>query len=167
MGSVARPRQPSAVDFELRDRLLRQLDEAGPRRFPNLVANWPDGRVKLFVTAAAYACGASSRTSSRTAVTCRSRPRSRCPPTSSPSRAERGSDAVIVARATLGIGRDGPPLGADCWKTSRVMLPPAFRDRVFRDIFTAEIRPTMKSDDAWIFVGQIFDQLPVAMLRAT
>ena len=24
----------------------------------------------------------------------------------------------------------------------------------------------MKSDDAWIFVGQIFDQLPVAMLRA-
>ena len=42
VGSVAGgPRQPSAVDFELRDRLLRQLDEAGPRRFPT----WsPTGR---------------------------------------------------------------------------------------------------------------------------
>ena len=81
-----------------------------------------------------------------------------------------GTDAVIVAapRLSAGIGCAGPPLGADCWKTSRVMLPPVLRDRVFRDIFTGtEIRPTMKSDDAWIFVGQIFDQLPVAILRAT
>jgi len=59
------------------------------------------------------------------------------------------------------------PIGGDCWKTSRLMLPPELRDRQFRDEITgAEIRPTRASETAWIFVGEAFQTLPVAMLRA-
>jgi hypothetical protein len=59
------------------------------------------------------------------------------------------------------------PIGGDCWKTSRLMLPPELRDRQFRDeISGAEIRPTRASESAWIFVGEALQTLPVAMLRA-
>ena len=168
--SLVDPDNRRPVDFELRDRLLRQLDDAVPAAIPELVAQWPDGRVKLFVTAASlrlrrelpdvFTGGDYLPLTTEITV----------PADVVAFARMAGNDAVIVAapRLAAGIGCDGPPLGADCWKTSRVMLPPALRDRVFRDIFTgSEIRPTMKSDDAWIFVGQIFDQLPVAILRAT
>ena len=168
--SLVDPDNRRPVDFELRDRLLRRLDDAVPAAIPELVAQWPDGRVKLFVTAASlrlrrelpdvFTGGDYLPLTTEITV----------PADVVAFARMAGNDAVIVAapRLAAGIGCDGPPLGADCWKTSRVMLPPALRDRVFRDIFTGtEIRPTMKSDDAWIFVGQIFDQLPVAILRAT
>jgi hypothetical protein len=58
------------------------------------------------------------------------------------------------------------PLG-ECWKTSRVMLPAAARDREFQDVITgATIRPTRGGDSAWLFVGEALRVLPVAMLRA-
>ena len=58
------------------------------------------------------------------------------------------------------------PLG-ECWKTSRVMLPAAVRDREFQDVITgATIRPTRGGDSAWLFVGEALRVLPVAMLRA-
>ena len=168
--SLVDPDNRRPVDFEQRDRLLRQLDAAGPAAIPELLANWPDGRVKLFVTAASLrlrrelpdAFTGGDYLPLTTEIT--------VPADVVAFARTAGNDAVIVAapRLSAGIGCEGPPLGADCWKTSRVMLPPALRDRVFRDIFTGtEIRPTLKSDDAWIFVGQIFDQLPVAILRAT
>jgi hypothetical protein len=58
------------------------------------------------------------------------------------------------------------PLG-DCWKTSRVMLPPDLRGRTFRhEITGAEIRPTHGGDSAWIFLGEAFQTIPAAILRA-
>ena len=58
------------------------------------------------------------------------------------------------------------PLG-ECWKTSRVMLPAAVRDREFQDVVTgATIRPTQGADSAWLFVGDALRVLPVSMLRA-
>jgi (1->4)-alpha-D-glucan 1-alpha-D-glucosylmutase len=83
-----------------------------------------------------------------------------------------GDDAaiVVVPRLTTGmVTADAPlPLGGDRWKTSRVMLPEALAERTFRNIFTGEeIRPTAAPDSAWLFVGQIFDKLPVGILRAT
>jgi len=80
-----------------------------------------------------------------------------------------GTDAVIVVAPRLCAALDcqGPPLGADCWKTSRLMLPPSLRELTFRNVFTnVEIKPTVGTDDAWIFVGQLFAQLPVALLRS-
>jgi hypothetical protein len=57
------------------------------------------------------------------------------------------------------------PFGGESWKTSRVMLPPALRNRTFRhEITGAEIRPTIASDSAWIFLGELFQTVPVAIL---
>jgi (1->4)-alpha-D-glucan 1-alpha-D-glucosylmutase len=59
------------------------------------------------------------------------------------------------------------PLGAECWKTSRLMLPPDLRDRQFRDEMTGvEIRPTRAGENTWIFIGEALQTLPVAILRA-
>jgi hypothetical protein len=47
------------------------------------------------------------------------------------------------------------------------MLPPELRERTFRDVITgAEIKPTTAGDSAWIFLGEAFQTLPVAILRA-
>jgi len=59
------------------------------------------------------------------------------------------------------------PLGGDAWKTSRVMLPPSLRDRTFRhEITGAQIKPTHANDSCWIFLGQVFEAVPVGILAA-
>ncbi len=53
----------------------------------------------------------------------------------------------------------------DRWKTSRVLLPPAMAAVTYRDAFTGiERRATSSSTQAWLFVGEIFEVLPVALL---
>lgn len=67
----------------------------------------------------------------------------------------------------IGTGEQPVPLGGESWKTTRVLLPETLRHRTFRNVFTgAEIRPTLAADSGWIFVGEAFEKLPVAMLRA-
>jgi hypothetical protein len=59
------------------------------------------------------------------------------------------------------------PLGGDAWKTSRVMLPAALRERTFRNVVTGQqLAATQVGDTAWLFVGELFERLPVAMLTA-
>lgn len=59
------------------------------------------------------------------------------------------------------------PLGGESCKTTRVLLPESLRTRTFRNVFAgAESRPTLAADSGWIFVGESFEKLPVAMLRA-
>jgi (1->4)-alpha-D-glucan 1-alpha-D-glucosylmutase len=82
-----------------------------------------------------------------------------------------GEDAVLVVAPRLFgalVSEERPaPLGGDCWKTSRIFLPAPLRNRTFRNVFTGdEVRPTEGADQAWLFVGQIFDRLPVAILKA-
>jgi hypothetical protein len=49
-----------------------------------------------------------------------------------------------------------------------VLLPLALADRTFRHELTgAEIRPMRTGDLACIFLGEAFQAVPVAMLRAT
>jgi maltooligosyltrehalose synthase len=81
------------------------------------------------------------------------------------------ADAVVFIAPRLCasiVDKDRPvPLGGECWKTSRVMLPPELRHRIFRDVITgAEIRPTHAGESAWIFLGEAFSTLPIAILRA-
>jgi hypothetical protein len=48
-----------------------------------------------------------------------------------------------------------------------MMLPQGLRHRTFRhEITGAEIRPTHGAESAWIFLGEAFQTLPVAILRA-
>ena len=58
-----------------------------------------------------------------------------------------------------------PPVG-ESWKTSRVLLPPPLAGRTFRhEITVAEIRPTIAGEQAWLFVGEVFEHVPVGILR--
>ena len=50
------------------------------------------------------------------------------------------------------------PLGGECWKTSRILLPEALADASSATCFTgADIRPTSNDDESWIFAGQVLD----------
>jgi (1->4)-alpha-D-glucan 1-alpha-D-glucosylmutase len=83
----------------------------------------------------------------------------------------RGRDAVVFAAPRLCariVNTDRPvPLGGEAWKTSRMLLPPALRERTFQNVITgADVKPTRTADSAFVFLGEAFETLPVAMLRA-
>jgi (1->4)-alpha-D-glucan 1-alpha-D-glucosylmutase len=63
------------------------------------------------------------------------------------------------------VDRDHPlPLG-DRWKRSRVLLPTALAGLTWRDAFTgAERKAVRAAEHSWLFVGQVFERLPVALL---
>jgi len=85
--------------------------------------------------------------------------------------ARRTPDQVVVAIAphlASNLITEGRPLPlGDVWRTSRVMLPPALAGLSFTDAMTgAVVRPVTTASESWIFVGQAFDLLPVALLTA-
>ena len=175
--SLVDPDNRRPVDFERRQALLDEVDRvlgACPeQRLPQLAAmlqEWPDGRIKLLTTAAGL------------------RLRQRDPglflagrylPLSTDITVD--GDAIAFARVEhdramlfvaprLCAGLFGDDLRiplADAWKTSRVLLPRELANRTFRHELTgAEMRPTSTADEAWLFLGQVFEHLPVGILRA-
>ena len=156
------------VDFELRGRML---DSIADTPIDDLLQRWEDGRIKLLVTSRGlhlrrdlpevFAGGDYQPLITQVSV----------PGDVIAFSRSSGEHAVITVapRLVSALASEGRtfPLGGDCWKTSRIMLPEGLRGRAFRDVFTgAELRPTVRSDEGWFFVGQLFDRLPVALLRA-
>ena len=156
------------VDFGLRERLLESLTDT---TVDELLEGWDDARIKLLITTRAlhlrrelpqvFAGGDYLPLTAEISVAGNVIAFAR----------SAGSDVVITVapRLVSALAVEGRlfPLGGDCWKTSRVMLPEPLRGRTFRDVFTgAEIQPTVSSDEEWFFVGQLFERLPVALLRA-
>jgi (1->4)-alpha-D-glucan 1-alpha-D-glucosylmutase len=139
------------------------------------IRGWTDGRIKLLVTAAGlrlrrdlprvFLGGEYMPLATDVAVSAGAVGFARM------AAGDSGRDAVIFLAPRLCsrlVSSDRPlPLGGECWKTSRVLLPPALRDRAFRDAMTgAELRPASAGESAWIFLGEAFQTLPVAILRA-
>jgi (1->4)-alpha-D-glucan 1-alpha-D-glucosylmutase len=181
--SLVDPDNRRPVDFERRARLLDAVDallgQDPASRAAAIAAwleSWRDGRVKLLVTAAGlrlrrelphvflgggYLPVATEITVSAGAVAF-----------ARTADAEgAASDAVlfVAPRLCASIVDDAHPvpLGGDCWKTSRLMLPPGLRDRGFLNVITgAEIRPTHAGESAWMFLGEVCQTLPVGILRA-
>ena len=178
--SLVDPDNRRPVDFGQRSCILNDVEaalgsDAGTRSsvLRNWLEHWIDGRIKMMVTVA----GLRLR---------RELPDVFLAGEYMPVPVEITVPGGAVAFARLAPGRDQAvvfvaprlfsrlisptqslPIGGDCWKTSRLMLPPELRDRQFRDeISGAEIRPTRASESAWIFVGEALQTLPVAMLRA-
>lgn len=84
-----------------------------------------------------------------------------------PKGASGGRAAIVVAPRLVSrlVDADRPLALADVWKTSRVLLPPALAALRYRDAFTgAEIASTSTATEAWLFVGQVLQSLPVALL---
>ena len=171
------------MDFESRARLLEDVDallalppDERAGAVAEWVRDWRDARIKLLVTAvglrlrrdmAHVLCGGAYLP----LVTEVTVPAGAVAFARTAPGANGTSDAVIFAAPRLCRAlvdtRSAVPLGGEVWKTSRIMLPPALADRTFRHELTgAEIRPTRAGDTAWIFLGEAFHAVPVAMLRA-
>jgi (1->4)-alpha-D-glucan 1-alpha-D-glucosylmutase len=74
---------------------------------------------------------------------------------------------TIVPRLVAPIVNDAQPvpLGGDAWKTSRIILPPELHGRKFEHRITgAVLEPTVAAGEEWLFAGQVFADVPVALL---
>jgi (1->4)-alpha-D-glucan 1-alpha-D-glucosylmutase len=166
--SLVDPDNRRPVDFDARRDALASLEGADAA---DLLANWRDGRVKLFVTHRGlqlrralpdvFVGGAYVPLAVETSV----------PADGIAFARTAGSNAVLVIAATLcaplATTERQFPLGGECWKTSRVLLPEPLWHRTYRNAFTgAEVRPTVSAGQGWIWLGQALQDLPVAMLRA-
>jgi (1->4)-alpha-D-glucan 1-alpha-D-glucosylmutase len=174
--SLVDPDNRRPVDFELRDRLLTEVDAAINSGLNGIdLSAWArDGHLKLLVTAAGL------RLRRRlpdlflrgdyTPLVTESTVRGDCVAFMRTSARDDSPAALFIApRLCNGIYRaERPlPLGGDAWKTSRVMLPTSLCSRTFRhEITGAEIKPTHANDTCWIFLGQIFETVPVGILTA-
>jgi (1->4)-alpha-D-glucan 1-alpha-D-glucosylmutase len=170
--SLVDPDNRRPVDFEHRAGVLQELEcllaqpSAG---VSDLLASWPDGRIKLFLTA----CGLRLR---------RSDPELFRHGEYVPLDAEVTVPAGVVAfartlhdRAVITIAprlsvpicpADRPfPVGPESWKTSRILLPPELAPRRFLNVLTGQwIEPTRTATQDWIFVGEALRELPIAVL---
>ncbi|HEX4220160.1 MAG TPA: malto-oligosyltrehalose synthase [Acidimicrobiales bacterium] len=163
--SLVDPDNRRPVDFDRRARLLRRLDQPGPdrARAADLLASWPDGRLKLMVVQellrlrgrhpqlfdrGAY-LGLDVRGPLRHHVVAFAR--------------HRGPDwiVVVVPRLPLGVaGAGGMPVGPDLWPGTSVVTP-ARCPRHLVDVLTGwEPAPRRGA----LLVGDLFSTLPVAVL---
>ncbi len=179
--SLVDPDNRRPVDFEHRSRLLDEVDgvlaaepEARRAVIVAWLKNWRDGRIKLLITAAGLRLrralphvmlgGGYLPLATELSVPAGAVGFAR---TAGPGDIE--AVLFLAPRLCNGLAASGHPvpLGGECWKTSRVMLPPGLRDRTFRDVVTgARIRATRGGENGWIFLGEAFETLPVAMLIA-
>jgi (1->4)-alpha-D-glucan 1-alpha-D-glucosylmutase len=176
--SLVDPDNRRPVNFERRREILSEIEriftldqQDRALAVGNLAERWADGRVKMLVTTAGlrlrreftdlFLGGQYVPLETESSVGGRLVAFARI----------LNDQAVVFAVPRL-VGPlmnevEGLPLGGEAWKTSRIMLPPALASRTFRHALTnAEIQPTSSATDTWIFAGQVFDALPVAMLTA-
>jgi (1->4)-alpha-D-glucan 1-alpha-D-glucosylmutase len=176
--SLVDPDNRRPVDFEVRARALSDLEcglgSPAPERAKfstTLLDTWRDGRIKLLVTTAGlrlrreqpelFLSGEYLPLAVDVTV-----------PADIVAFARRREDQAVLFVAPRLCARivDATrpiPLGGEAWKTSRVLLPPPLASRTFRDVITGgAIAPVTTDHQAWIFVGQIFETLPIAILQA-
>jgi (1->4)-alpha-D-glucan 1-alpha-D-glucosylmutase len=174
--SLVDPDNRRPVDFEIRERYLADVDAALERGLEGVdIGAWSvDGRLKLLVTAAGLRLRRADPDlflkGDYTPLVTEVSARGDCVAFARTAAGDPGRAALFVAPRLCAAmySPDRPmPLGGDAWKTSRVMLPPALRDRAFKNLLTgAEIGATHAADSAWLFLGQVFDTLPVAILTS-
>jgi (1->4)-alpha-D-glucan 1-alpha-D-glucosylmutase len=176
--SLVDPDNRRPVDFDLRERMLGHIESvlalSGDERLgaiASILEKWPDGAIKLLITTVGLRL---RRTLPNLFLDGRYVPLR----TESTVKADvlafariHGEEAVLVAGPRLCaplFGHEATlPLGGAAWKTSRVMLPEELAGRTFRhEITGTEIRPTVGGSQAWIFVGQLFEHVPVALVSA-
>jgi (1->4)-alpha-D-glucan 1-alpha-D-glucosylmutase len=176
--SLVDPDNRRPVDFGHRlgaldevDAVLALVPEKRRTAIADWLHHWKDGRIKLLVTAAGlrlrqqlpdvFLGGTYLPLQTEISVPGDAIAFARISPNE--------SEAVIFIAPRLWrrlVTTERPvPLG-ECWKTSRVMLPLSLSEREFRDELTGvTVRPTRGAGNAWVFVGEAFHTLPVAILR--
>jgi (1->4)-alpha-D-glucan 1-alpha-D-glucosylmutase len=175
--SLVDPDNRRPVDFRRRREILSELqgrlDAAGGDLSPlvaDLLANVPDGRVKLYLIYQAlhfrrvheqlFAHGAyvplEASGSKRDHVCAFVR--------------STGEEAVLVVVPRLVVrladGSAQPPMGAEVWGTTRLALPPTLAGRRWRNRFTGEILTADDRDGAsGLSLAAVLGAFPVALLE--
>ena len=178
--SLVDPDNRRAVDFEGRAAALEALageDRAGlaPERdrtalVGRLLADWPDGRVKLYLTA----CGLAARRrdpdlflrGEYLPLAVEDAPGE--PAVAFARRHEHRAIVVVAPRLVAGLSRadGGLPLGPEAWTIARVVVPPDLAGRTFRNLLTGERHePARKGDAGWLFLAKVLGVCPVGMLE--
>jgi (1->4)-alpha-D-glucan 1-alpha-D-glucosylmutase len=176
--SLVDPDNRRPVDFTRRMQALEDVDRAlalpdaeRSAAIAQLVASWPDGRIKLLLTALGLRL---RREQSDVFLAGRYVPlvTDVVVKGSLVAFARVLDDRVVIVVAPrlvapLMTNGHAAPVGGDAWKTSRVFLPPELGGLTYRhEITGAEVQPTSAGDGAWLFAGQLFETVPVAVLRA-
>ncbi len=163
------------VDFARRAALLAELEAriAGgdlASLAGELLATWPDGRVKLYLVRRGLACRRAAPALFRTGAYV---------PLAAAGRAAahvcafaRHLDAAAVltvvprlAAALTGAGRE-LPLGPACWGDTVLELPPSVARRAYRDVLTGAILEVNGPGDRGVLrVADVLARFPVALLE--
>jgi len=164
--SLVDPDNRRPVDFTTRAAALRALDDALVRGTPRealareLLAAWPDGRIKLYLLATllrlraagawpsdAYAPVAASGAYAAHVVAFR-----------------RGETLVVVPRLPRTLSADAPPLG-ELWRDTALLLE-GDAPFAYRDILTDRIVPVGVHDGTrTLSLAELFAVFPVAVLE--
>jgi (1->4)-alpha-D-glucan 1-alpha-D-glucosylmutase len=172
------------VDFGRRAALLTSLERVLPltsfdeedtfaedrhAAIEQMLAAWPDGRIKLYLTAiglrarrrwpALFLDGAYTPCDTDVTV-----------PAGLVAFARHHGDTWLLAVAPrlasrlVGVGPDDWPTG-EMWKTSRVLMPPGAPSGAWVNLLTGErCQPMSHRGETWLFAGDALRRLPVALL---
>jgi (1->4)-alpha-D-glucan 1-alpha-D-glucosylmutase len=175
--SLVDPDNRRAVDYGRRAALLKQMAAAGRRKESGqlryareLVEQWHDGRIKLWVTlrtlhfrrenATLFAGGAYvplEATGERSDHLC-----------AYMRQDDNGQVALIVVPrlvATLMEREQRPPLGNRVWGDSAILLPNGAEGRGYRNVFTGEEVAPVRVGSGWALpVAKLLGNFPVALL---
>ncbi len=167
------------VDYTRRASWLRELrplldrspginDGVGVETVRNLLGQWEDGRIKLWLTAVLlrfrravpdlFLSGEYVPLDAELDV-----------PGSVIAFARRAGNRFAIAIAPRLVASlvppRGLPVGPNVWQTSRVRVPPELAAAEYRNIITGEVtRPVSAHGESWLLVGEAFRTSPVALL---
>ena len=181
--SLVDPDNRRPVDYSTRRALLVELEPALARvaidssvpgdgavagEVARMVEQWPDGRLKLFLTASGlrlrrarsdlFLAGEYTPVSTDgwredQVVACAR---------------QHGSDLLVAVVPRFPASLTNSSVwsgGNEVWRDTRLRLHEASRGRVFRNLFTGEIiKPIRTSQETWIMATQVLGTCPVALL---
>jgi (1->4)-alpha-D-glucan 1-alpha-D-glucosylmutase len=170
--SLVDPDNRRPVDYALRGRVLQDIREASPSV---LLDQRADGRLKMFVMIQALRQRAALRdTFDRGAYVPLSIEGGRRDHLFAFARRDgQAMTITCVPRLVAGLlgDRSTPPIGAEVWGDTRIVLPPlntppdAGRPRAFRDTMTGiVVEPRVEDDAVWLDASAVLGQFPVALL---
>lgn len=169
--SLVDPDNRRPVDFEQRRENLHQLLEKEEAELSSLasdlLANWKDGRIKLFVT---HRCLSFRRREETLFAEGSYQPLTvkgeHADSICAFVRQVRNKSMIVVAPRwwTRIASPDDLRTSEECWKDTRILLPGHIPEQ-WRDVLTNQPIPAEASDGRVVFVGQLLKTLPVAVLE--
>ena len=155
--SLVDPDNRRPVDYEKRKQMLESLGEVTPEE---LLGNWRDGRIKLFLTQRLLMFRRANpelfQRGSYRSLTLTGELADCCIAFAR----QAGGKSIVVLAPRLSSRVGFPPIG-DAWRDTQVQLPEDFRDG--SELFTGD----KVAADGALRLAQAFAQLPFAMLRNT